>query len=249
MARTEAYQHRRESIDPDDYTGRFALWSGTSFSAPLFAGSIAQALGGIPADPADDTAGPMRSARLDGGGSADRPRAMMRGARPRPRLSRPRCSWRIGRGATRGRRLRLRNRHVTRPRPRPRRSAIELSLAYVEAETGQQAAALARCQTALALEGISDVTRGLIWSQLGLLHMRTGDGETALAEFAQAIDLLEGETEHHGRALLNQGSLRLSAADAAGAARDLRSPVTSCARSAPRSRRPRRSTTSATPVC
>ncbi len=98
---------------------------------------------------------------------------------------------------------------------------IELALAYVEAETGQQAAGLARCQTALALDGITDVTRGLIWSQLALLHMRAGDGETAMAEFGQAIELLQGHTEHHGRALLNQGSLRLSSADAAGAARDL----------------------------
>jgi hypothetical protein len=34
----------RESIDPDDYTGTFALWSGTSFSAPLFAGYVASQL-------------------------------------------------------------------------------------------------------------------------------------------------------------------------------------------------------------
>ena len=98
---------------------------------------------------------------------------------------------------------------------------IELALAYVEAETGHPADGLARCEGALGLDGISGVTRGLIWSQLGLLHMRTGDSETALSEFAQAIALLEGETEHHGRAMLNQGSLRLSSADASGAARDL----------------------------
>ena len=35
MARTEAYGRVRESIDPDDFRGGFALWSGTSFSAPL----------------------------------------------------------------------------------------------------------------------------------------------------------------------------------------------------------------------
>ena len=34
-ARSEAYQRVRESIDPDDFTGSFAVWSGTSFAAPL----------------------------------------------------------------------------------------------------------------------------------------------------------------------------------------------------------------------
>jgi serine protease len=41
IARTMAYQRVRESLDPDDYTGHFAVWSGTSFAAPLFAGWLA----------------------------------------------------------------------------------------------------------------------------------------------------------------------------------------------------------------
>ncbi len=35
---------RRSSIDPDDFSGGFGVWSGTSFAAPLFAGHLAQAL-------------------------------------------------------------------------------------------------------------------------------------------------------------------------------------------------------------
>ena len=42
MARTKAFGKVRESIDPDDFTGGFAVWSGTSFAAPIQAGRIAQ---------------------------------------------------------------------------------------------------------------------------------------------------------------------------------------------------------------
>jgi subtilisin family serine protease len=34
----------RESVDPDDFTGGFATWSGTSFAAPVLAGELAKAL-------------------------------------------------------------------------------------------------------------------------------------------------------------------------------------------------------------
>lgn len=42
----------REALDPDDYRGGFAVWSGTSFSAPLLAAHIAGSLLEGTADPA-----------------------------------------------------------------------------------------------------------------------------------------------------------------------------------------------------
>jgi hypothetical protein len=44
---------RRESADPDDFTGGFARWSGTSFAAAIHAGKCAQRLVGPPLDAID----------------------------------------------------------------------------------------------------------------------------------------------------------------------------------------------------
>ena len=44
---------RRESADPDDFTGGFARWSGTSFAAAIYAGRCAQRRVGPPLDAID----------------------------------------------------------------------------------------------------------------------------------------------------------------------------------------------------
>jgi subtilisin family serine protease len=51
----------RAALDPDDYSGGFAVWSGTSFSAPLLAAHLLSSLFTVAADPA-------LGLRLDEGG-------------------------------------------------------------------------------------------------------------------------------------------------------------------------------------
>jgi subtilisin family serine protease len=43
-SRNDRYGRRRETIDPDDFTGGFAIWSGTSFAAPHVAATLARAV-------------------------------------------------------------------------------------------------------------------------------------------------------------------------------------------------------------
>ena len=86
---------------------------------------------------------------------------------------------------------------------------IDLSLAYVDAETGDVDAGVARCQTLVANQWLSPLTRGLASAQLALIRQRTGDVDKALAAFSTAIPLLADEPAEAGRALLNRGSLHL----------------------------------------
>ncbi|TWP38981.1 CHAT domain-containing protein [Leekyejoonella antrihumi] len=98
------------------------------------------------------------------------------------------------------------------------RARIELSLAYTEAELGTIDDGLARCGRALDLPDVPDLVRGLIWSQLGLLHMRAGDGATALADLERAAPLIDPEAHRAlGNLYLTLGNIHLqrSAPDAA----------------------------------
>jgi tetratricopeptide (TPR) repeat protein len=97
---------------------------------------------------------------------------------------------------------------------------VLLSEAYVDGELNGLETAVRRCLALVDLDGISDRTRGRIHSQLGLLHLRTGDTEAADAAYTRAIPLLVGSPEHLGRAYLNRGNLHLHRLDAHAAVAD-----------------------------
>ena len=86
---------------------------------------------------------------------------------------------------------------------------VTISDAYVEAELHGFDAGIAMCAAITQSRGLQTVTVGTAWSQLGLLHMRRGDREEALAAFSTAIPLLEGDDALLGRALLNRGTVHL----------------------------------------
>lgn len=99
---------------------------------------------------------------------------------------------------------------------------IKLSLAFVEAELGSNAQGLALCAEALATAGLSRHVRGLVESQVGLIQMRAGDGQTALGSFARAITLLDDSPESRARAHLNRGRVHEQRGDIERAAEDSR---------------------------
>lgn len=99
---------------------------------------------------------------------------------------------------------------------------IEGSLAYVEAELGRPAEAMALCQRALARRGVSERTRGIVTSQRGLLRMRRGDARAALRDLTRAIEALADEPEFVGRLHLNRGDVYLQRGEAEAAEESFR---------------------------
>ncbi len=85
---------------------------------------------------------------------------------------------------------------------------IELTRAYAEAETGHASAGIERC-TSLLGRDLDDETRGLVWAQLGLLRMRSGDGTESMAAFREALGLLPTEHPEMGLVCLNRGNVHL----------------------------------------
>ena len=98
---------------------------------------------------------------------------------------------------------------------------IATTRAYADAETGDAPAGIAACVALLEQEGLSEETRGLVWAQLGLMRMRTGDGEEAVTAFEQALSLLPpGRHTDIGLVFLNRGNVHLQRGDASAAVAD-----------------------------
>ena len=98
---------------------------------------------------------------------------------------------------------------------------IGASSAYVDAEQHGAQAGLRACRELLETAGLQVSTRGTILSQLGLLYMRAGEREHALAAYSQAIPLLEDAPETLGRAHLNRANVHLYMHDPRAAIADL----------------------------
>lgn len=97
---------------------------------------------------------------------------------------------------------------------------ITISESYLEAEFHGVDAGIRICAGVTETEGLHPNTLGTAWSQLGLLHMRRGDSESALAAFSSAISLIDDD-ELAGRAFLNRGNLHLDVKDPRAALDDL----------------------------
>lgn len=99
------------------------------------------------------------------------------------------------------------------------------TLAYAEAELGHLEQAEARCDEAIALDGIDPEARGTVHGQRAVVRLRRGRRTEALADFNAAIRLLSADHQALGRNLLNRGNLHLETGQAAKALADFEQAV------------------------
>ncbi len=85
------------------------------------------------------------------------------------------------------------------------RARVDLTAAYVESETESPAHGLELALGVLDRPDLRPETYGRTWSQLGLLHMRTGRTEDALNAFAEAVPRLDEHPEPQARVLHQPG--------------------------------------------
>ena len=86
---------------------------------------------------------------------------------------------------------------------------VEITRAYVEAETGDPAGAVERCRRVLDAGGLDVLTEGKAWQQLGLILMRTGETDSAMTVLARAISVLPDRSSDLGYAFINRGNVHL----------------------------------------
>jgi tetratricopeptide (TPR) repeat protein len=101
---------------------------------------------------------------------------------------------------------------------------IEASRAFLTFELGDLAGALALCDEALAMAGVSFETSGVLHSQRALILMRLGDSAAALDAFGVGVAMLTDPVER-GKALSNRGGVFLAQGSGSRAAADLEEAV------------------------
>ena len=94
------------------------------------------------------------------------------------------------------------------------------TIAYLVSETGDPDRGIALCLRGLETPGLSPHTRAVLGSQLGLIELRRGDGDAALAYLTAAIADLGVDPARLGRVLLNRGLAYLERRDVVAAERD-----------------------------
>ncbi len=93
---------------------------------------------------------------------------------------------------------------------------IDISMSYAVAESGQQSQAESLCRAVIRRSHLSDSTRALGWSQLGLLLMRAGELAEAAKCLRKALPKL-AEDFDIATAHLNLGNLALQRGDLSAA--------------------------------
>jgi tetratricopeptide (TPR) repeat protein len=96
---------------------------------------------------------------------------------------------------------------------------IEASRAFLTVELGDLTGALEVCDAALALEGVTFETSGVLHSQRALVLLRLGETTAALDAFGVGIAMLTDPVEL-GKAHINRGNVHLARGDGHLAAQD-----------------------------
>lgn len=99
--------------------------------------------------------------------------------------------------------------------------ALQRGLSYAETELGNAVRGLELLDGAIIdAVGLSDLERGMLLSQRGLVRIRLGDGRGSLADYMAAEPLVAGHPEELARIGVNRGNIFLDRGDVAAAIAD-----------------------------